>query len=273
MMRRLGKKLLRILTAGVLTLSAVPVCEVAVCAATAGALTYQTQEDGTISITDCSEDASGELVIPAEIDGKAVTHITYGAFENCNNLTAITIPGSISRLPFSTLSGLEALTCATISDGVTCIGFGAFWYCWALETVTIPASVTSIESSAFDGCAALTDVYYTGTKAQWDSVSIANSNGTLVGVTVHFSDGTTFRNVSTGDLDGDGSITTNDAYNALLAYSQVTAGGESGLSDAQESVADVDGNGNLTTNDAYLILKYYSIHAAGQEITWEELLG
>ena len=41
-------------------------------AATYGDLTYEVQDDGTISITDCNENVSGNLTIPSEIDGKKV---------------------------------------------------------------------------------------------------------------------------------------------------------------------------------------------------------
>lgn len=49
--------------------------------------------------------------------------------------------------------------------------------CSALTEVTIPASVTEVRGFSFMGCTALTDVYYTGTQAQWDAVRIDTSYG------------------------------------------------------------------------------------------------
>ena len=49
--------------------------------------------------------------------------------------------------------------------------------CALLAEVTIPASVTTIRDFAFLGCTALTDVYYTGTQAQWNAVRIEKSFG------------------------------------------------------------------------------------------------
>ena len=44
----------------------------------------------------------------------------------------------------------------------------------------------SIGSNAFDGCSALTDVYYTGTEEQWDTLSISSGNDPLINATIHF---------------------------------------------------------------------------------------
>ena len=82
---------------------------------------------------------TGALVIPATVDGYAVTSIGDAAFFNCDNLTSLTIP-----------------------DGVTTIGYRAFSGCSGLTVTTIPASVTTIEADAFLGCSdglTVTDVY------------------------------------------------------------------------------------------------------------------
>ena len=82
-------------------------------------------EDSTLEISGyAGNDATYE--IPAVIDGKKVTRIGYNAFNDCNELTSITIP-----------------------DGVVYIGSYAFYNCPSLKAVTIPASVTSIDEGAF----------------------------------------------------------------------------------------------------------------------------
>ena len=90
--------------------------------------------DGTLEITEYVGN-SATYVIPSEIDGKRVTQIGYDAFNDCTELTSITIP-----------------------DGVTCIGNSAFSYCASLETVTIPNSVTHIYPRAFYDCTLLKEV-------------------------------------------------------------------------------------------------------------------
>ena len=54
-----------------------------------------------------------------------------------------------------------------------------------LTSITIPDSVTSIGWLAFDGCTGLTDVHYSGTKAQWKSLSVDD----LSSATIHCTDG------------------------------------------------------------------------------------
>ena len=73
----------------------------------------------------------------------------------------------------------------SIPNGVKSIGDEAF-YCTRLTSITIPNSVTSIGSHAFCGCTNLKDVYYTGTKAEWDKISIDIFNDCLTNATIHY---------------------------------------------------------------------------------------
>ena len=71
---------------------------------------------------------------------------------------------------------------------VTSIGKEAFCECTSLESITLPDSVTSIGEGAFCDCASLTDIYYFGTKAEWNAVTIGDGNGWLTEATIHFND-------------------------------------------------------------------------------------
>lgn len=55
-------------------------------------------ENGEVTITDCSETASGDIEIPLTIDGYPVTVIASGAFENCSEITGITILENITSI-------------------------------------------------------------------------------------------------------------------------------------------------------------------------------
>ncbi len=163
-------------------------------AATYGKLTYEVQYDGTIKITDCDRSASGALTIPDTIDGKKVTWIGYQAFMNCNRLTSITIPNSITGIASEAFIDCSSLTNITIPDSVISIGYNAFYYCRSLTSINvsnnsknyssidgvlfnkdktqiisysagkketsyiIPDSVTSIADYAFDNCTRLTSI-------------------------------------------------------------------------------------------------------------------
>ena len=76
-----------------------------------------------------------------------------------------------------------------IDNGVTTIGHYAFKDCSSLERVTIPASVTSIDINAFDGCSSLQNVTYTGTKEQWNAITIASGNDDLKNATITYTGG------------------------------------------------------------------------------------
>lgn len=59
----------------------------------------------------------------------------------------------------------------TIPDSVTRIGDGVFYKYISLESITLPDSVTSIGREAFASCSSLADIYYTGTKTQWNAIT------------------------------------------------------------------------------------------------------
>ena len=119
-------------------------------------LEYQAFDDDTVEITDCDNEAAGELEIPAEIDGKPVTSIGNGAFIACSSLTEITIPGSVTSIGVQAFEECSSLTEITIPNSVTSIGVRAFRNCGNLTEITIPDSITSIGAEAFDGTPWLT---------------------------------------------------------------------------------------------------------------------
>ena len=96
---------------------------------TDGDLTYAV-ENGKAIITDCNDEISGELVIPDTLGGCAIVEIASRAFENCHNLTSITIP-----------------------DGVISIGSFAFSSCDRLLDIKFPDSVINISRSTLESTA------------------------------------------------------------------------------------------------------------------------
>ena len=84
--------------------------------------------------------------------------IGASAFFDCNGLTSITIPDSVTSIGYRAFEDCSKLTSVTIGDSVTSIGNGAFSYCRSLTSITIPDSVTSIGASAFTKCAGLTSI-------------------------------------------------------------------------------------------------------------------
>lgn len=61
----------------------------------------------------------------------------------------------------------------------------------ALETIVIPGTVANIGANAFADCTVLKDVYFGGTKEEWEAVQVAEGNDVLANATVHYNyDGT-----------------------------------------------------------------------------------
>ena len=82
--------------------------------------------------------------------------LSDNVFENCTNLSTISIPNS-----------------------VTSIGDGAFYGCSSLTSITIPNSVVCIGDRAFSGCSALTDVYNYASSPQYIQYNTFRTYNTL----------------------------------------------------------------------------------------------
>ena len=104
----------------------------------------------------------------------SVTSIGNYAFEDCNNLTSVTIGSGVTSIGDLAFSGCINLASIVIPNGVTSIGEGAFAYCNSLTSVIIPEGVTSIGDMAFAECNTLEAVYYCGTATQWQAVTIGS---------------------------------------------------------------------------------------------------
>jgi len=118
-------------------------------------------ENGGATIT--ASTATGDVIIPSELDGYAVKKVGNGypsIFGNPNtSVTSITIPDSVTSIGGSAFQECTSLTGVIIPNSVTSIGQYAFYGCTGLTAdLTIPNSVTSIERYAFDSCTGLTSV-------------------------------------------------------------------------------------------------------------------
>lgn len=141
-------------------------------------------EDGITSISDSAFnrcDSLTEVTIP-----DSVTSIGFGAFSNCDSLTEVLIPDSVTSIGSNAFYCCHNLTEVTIQHSVTDIGRWAFIGCSSLTEITIPDSVTNIGDEAFCACESLNDVYYTGTEAEWNAISIGSGNEELTSATIHF---------------------------------------------------------------------------------------
>ena len=153
------KKVLSLLLSVVMIISLFTVLEISSFAED-DILSYLTYKivDGKVMITDCDESISGDVVIPDTIEGYPVTIIGAAAFNNCTEITSVTIPDSVTLIGDWVFAACTGLTSVTIPDSVEAISYRAFSNCTRLTNITIPDSVISISDFAFSGCEKLTDI-------------------------------------------------------------------------------------------------------------------
>ncbi|MBR5715504.1 MAG: leucine-rich repeat protein [Bacteroidales bacterium] len=105
---------------------------------------------------------TGNVDIPATVayEGAdySVTSIDEYAFNDCSDLTSVTIPNSVTLLGSYAFSGCSGLTSISIPNSLTSLGTYAFSRCTGLTSVTLPNSLTSIGGYSFSGCTGLSSV-------------------------------------------------------------------------------------------------------------------
>ena len=107
---------------------------------------------------------SGDLTIPAYIDGLPVRKINEAAFIACTNLKSVKIPSTVREIgprAFSDCWNLTNVTFASDSALAT-VGEGAFTNCTSLASIKFPKTLSRLGANCFHGCISLADVYFSG---------------------------------------------------------------------------------------------------------------
>ena len=121
-----------------------------------------------------------ELKIPA-----SVTEIKHGTFKGGSFINVI-IHDNATSIGNSAFDDCSNLTSVTIGNSVTTIGNYVFNDCSNLTSVIIGNSVTSIGRFAFYDCDSLTKVYYSGTQSEWAEIFIEGYNSSLTSATRYY---------------------------------------------------------------------------------------
>jgi len=147
-------------------------------------------DSGTNILTiDLYTGTDANVTTPTMLGGHAVTAIGDQCFWYYQvsqvNLKSVTISEGITTIGRSAFDGCSNLASVSLPNSLVSIGMNAFGECSALTRITIPSSVTSIGRFAFVD-SGLTDLYYTGTKAQWNNVTLADNAFIDTSTTVHW---------------------------------------------------------------------------------------
>lgn len=140
-----------------------------------GTMGYFTYSDelidysGKMAITGCDKNASGEIVIPSEINGKKVEVIYSLAFMECTKITSIVIPENVTVIEMSAFYGCTSLVNISFPNSLARIRNYAFEACNALTSVTLPASVTEIGNKPFRACVNLEAIHVSASNPNYVS--------------------------------------------------------------------------------------------------------
>ena len=159
-------------------------------------------------VTNISDGAFVRFTNLREVNmGSTVRRIGASVFEECRNLTYITIPDSVEYIGPRAFraSGLETihfgenvrtigsaafmgsmLTRVELPESLGIIPSSVFASCKHLSEIYIPSSVHSIQPTAFNYCTELTDVYFDGTEEEWNNIAITSGNEPLYNANIYF---------------------------------------------------------------------------------------
>lgn len=168
-----GAKALRCLCAA--SLASAVVCSPNVASALAGELETRAAGDAAVQcgngwavnysvlnskicITGVASVGTGKLTLPETVEGMPVAVIGAGAFKDCTQLSAITLPSSVSVLQTEAFCG-TGLTSVEIPAAVTALSYRCFKSCTKLAGVSFKGqSMLYLGQEAFMYCSALQSI-------------------------------------------------------------------------------------------------------------------
>ena len=81
--------------------------------------------------------------------------IGTGVFGRCTRLESVTIPKSVTSIGYNAFAGCTNLKSVIISEGLLEIQDMAFYGCTSLKSIILPNSLNKLSSSVFSGCSSL----------------------------------------------------------------------------------------------------------------------
>ena len=116
--------------------------------ARAGEATIVAEKDGKHSCA-VSPAPTGDIKIPATLDGFKVTGIGWESFRGCKGLKSVTVPEGVTHIDYAFLECAD-LESVKLPSSLKSIGYGTFARCTKLTSLMIPNGVENIEADAFN---------------------------------------------------------------------------------------------------------------------------
>ena len=120
-------------------------------------------------------DFSGDLVIPAYIDGLPVRKVNEAAFI-LSSVRSIRFPHTVREIGARAFADCWYLTNVTFEAGVSTIGTAAFSNCVSLASITFPKTLSYLGANCFQGCVELKDVYFLGNAPRLEMVDMTDKS-------------------------------------------------------------------------------------------------
>ena len=187
------------------------------------------QRIGLYAFKGCSN-LSSDLIIP-----QTITTLETAAFEDCVNLSSVTISANVTEIAAQCFNRCSMLSSVTLHDGITSFGNYAFANCPNLTYLELSKDVTSIASSAFKNDTNLIlGVWYDSYAHQF-----AKKHNIPFKLLDEF---------MLGDANMDGFVNINDVTAVQRNLAELED-----FNELQESAADANCDGDLDISDATAI--------------------
>lgn len=125
-----------------------------------GAFAYKSTNDGSglvLTVAD-KERLPKNVVIPSEINGKPVVSLNMRSFFQCENITSVYIPDSVTRLGSSDFSSCINLERVRLSANLEVLENLSFYACKKLKNIELPSGLKKIDSGVFEKCTSLQEI-------------------------------------------------------------------------------------------------------------------
>ncbi|MDE6241399.1 MAG: leucine-rich repeat domain-containing protein [Anaeroplasmataceae bacterium] len=100
-------------------------------------------------------------------------------FQNNQRLKSVILPDSLETIGHNAFSGCTNLESIIIPDNVLAISQSCFSGCTYFESVVLSENIKYIYDNAFSSCGRLKNVFYKGTKDEWEKIKVYDGNSCL----------------------------------------------------------------------------------------------